>query len=205
MIIKTVMKTRYYTIFCCMLLCITISAKQNEACNVQADALIAAYLDDDYEVFAELFPDTYSKFLDLFAYDSPLGEDHILVEKGYVFFSFLFSDSRVLNSNILNKILGISYGFIWNSDNRGYFVGEVLSLSMNHPQEISNFLSNKTDYEIISYFRLCLQTLWPDNSVYLRDVYQPLLALYSKYSQKYELLIKQAFIAAGEDAEHIVI
>lgn len=184
-------------------LCITVCAQESISLESQADALIQAYDNNDYEAFAKAFPSSYTNFLDLFGYDIDGKSENILYHKSWSFITFFFSDSRVLEGTNLDKILGISYGFKWDADAPSLFIGHTIDLSLKHPQEIIGYLDTRTDSDKISYFKLCLACLLPDHPDYLKERFYPLLHLYETYSFRYAELIRAAYVKAAVDAARV--
>lgn len=87
----------------------------------------------------------------------------ILYDDANEHISFLFSTDRVLESKVLDKLLSLSYNYVWSStDAVEYVIDGTLQLLLNHPNRMTAYFSKKTDEEVILFLQMALIGFFPD-------------------------------------------
>lgn len=148
--------------------------------------LLNAYENNNHEAFVEAFPSSYIDYFRLFYY-----------EEGYADFSFplleclnffLFG-SDYFDPKIIDKLVSVSIGFRYHED-VDFILTDYLRKFLNtYSQESALYLEKKEDAEIISFFRMTFQALYPENEwEYIMIVKKNL----AKYSEKLIPLMKEA-------------
>lgn len=166
-----------------------------------ASKLNNAYKYDDYEAFVDAFPTNFEDFLNLYGYDKFEG-GRILYYDSCKHIQYLFSERRIIDSNRLDLLINLSYGFKWGVDASSCLQDESQRLVKNYPQNIAEWLILKKDSDIISFFRMCLTELIKD---YSTDLYNTFIKEYSPISPRITKLIKAAYVLALEDSDKIVV
>ncbi len=175
--------------------------------NVQkcADALQKAYEEKDYDAFVDAFPNKYEDFVNVYGYDHENRKPMVLCIYGYEHIKFLFSDKRVEETNVLDKILSLSYNYIWDGiDAICCFIDGVYQLLLDNPHRMIEYFSKKTDEEVISFLQLSITNIDSDNTYYIKD-YNKLIDTYTPYSSKIVRLLKIAFERAKRASEILVV
>ena len=127
-----------------------------------ADALQKAYEEKDYDAFVDAFPDKYEDFINVYGYDFDNWQKKILYDDANEHLNFLLSNDRVLESKVLDKLLSLSYNYIWSSTDAGFDVIDgTLQLLLNHPKRMTEYFSKKTDEEVISFLQMALIGFFP--------------------------------------------
>ena len=169
-----------------------------------ADSLTAAYDAKDYDAYVAAFPDKYEDFVKVYGYDHKNGEKMALYDCSYEHIGFLFSGERVVEQKVLDKLLSLSYGFIWDADAVNYVITRTEQILLDYPQRMTEYFAGKTDDEVISFLQMALTCLYPDNDYYLKDC-QKIVETYTPYSNRIVRLLKVAQEKAKEASEVLVI
>ena len=169
-----------------------------------ADSLTAAYDARDYDAYVAAFPDKYEDFVKVYGYDHKNRKKMILYDCADEHIGFFFSDEMVLEQKVLDKLLSLSYGFIWDADAVNYVIRKVRHILFDYPQRMTEYFAGKTDDEVISFLQMALTCLYPDNDYYLKDC-QKIVETYTPYSNRIVRLLKVAQEKAKEASEVLVI
>ena len=169
-----------------------------------ADALQKAYEEKDYDAFVDAFPDKYEDFLNVYGYDKKNGQGNPLYDHYVEHLDFLFNNEKVLEENVLNKLLSLSYNYIWRSDAVSQVIYETEKLLLEYPKRFTEYFSGKTDEEVISFIQMALTNIDTDNSYYLKGYYK-LLETYTPYSGRIVKLAKIAFERAKKACDVLVV
>lgn len=169
-----------------------------------ADSLNAAYDAKDYDAYVDAFPDKYEDFVKVYGYDHKNGVKTILYDCSYEHIDFLFSSERVVEQKVLDKLLSLSYGYIWDADAVKYVIMGVKRILFDYPQRMTEYFAGKTDDEVISFLQMALTCLYSDNEYYLEGC-RKLVETYTPYSNRIVRLLKVAQEKAKEASEVLVI
>ncbi len=168
-----------------------------------ADALQKAYEEKDYDAFVDAFPDKYEDFINVYGYDFDNWQKKILYDDANEHLNFLFSNDGVLESKVLDKILSLSYNYVWSStDAVEYVIDGTLQLLLNHPKRMTSYFFKKTDEEVISFLQMALIGFFP---VYILKHGNELIEIYKPYSKRMVRLLKIACVRAQKATETMVI
>ena len=168
-----------------------------------ADALQKAYEEKDYDAFVDAFPDKYEDFINVYGYDFDNWQKKILYDDANEHLNFLLSNDRVLESKVLDKLLSLSYNYIWSSTDAGFDVIDgTLQLLLNHPKRMTEYFSKKTDEEVISFLQMALIGFFP---IYILKHGNELIEIYKPYSKRMVRLLKIACVRAQKATETMVI
>ena len=168
-----------------------------------ADALQKAYEEKDYDAFVDAFPDKYEDFINVYGYDFDNWQKKILYDDANEHLNFLLSNDRVLESKVLDKLLSLSYNYVWSSTDAGFDVIDgTLQLLLNHPKRMTEYFSKKTDEEVISFLQMALIGFFP---VYILKHGNELIEIYKPYSKRMVRLLKIACVRAQKATETMVI
>ncbi len=169
-----------------------------------AEALQKAYEEQDYDAFVAAFPDKYEDFVNVYGYDMINGTKKILYDCGYEHIKYLFSNDRIVETKVLDKLLGLSYNYIWAADAVNYVIDDTRQLLISKPQRMTEYFSEKTDEEVISFLQMALTCLYSDNKWYLKDYYN-IIETYTPYSDRIAKLAKVAFERAKKACDVLVV
>lgn len=169
-----------------------------------ADLLKAAYDAKDYDAYVDAFPDKYDDFVKVYGYDHINGEKTILYDCAYEHIDFLFSSERVVEQKILDKLLSLSYDFIWDADAVNYVITRTEQILLDYPQRMTEYFDGKTDDAVISFLQMALTCLDSDNDYYLEGC-RKFVETYTPYSNRIVRLLKVAQEKAKEASEVLVI
>lgn len=169
-----------------------------------ADSLKAAYDAKDYDAYVDVFPDKYEDFVKVYGYDLKRGEKTILYDCSYEHIAFFFSSERVVEQKVLDKLLSLSYGFIWDADAVNYVITRTEQILLDYPQRMTGYFAGKTDDEVISFLQMALTCLDSDNDYYLEGC-RNLVETYTPFSNRIVRLLKIAQEKAKEASEVLVI
>ena len=168
-----------------------------------ADALQKAYEEKNHDAFVDAFPDKYGDFVNVYGYDFDNWQKKILYDDANEHISFLFSTDRVLESKVLDKLLSLSYNYVWSStDAVEYVIDGTLQLLLNHPNRMTAYFSKKTDEEVILFLQMALIGFFPD---YILKQGNELVEIYKPYSKRMVQLLKIACVRAQKATETMVI
>lgn len=127
----------------------------------------------------------------------------ILYDDANEHISFLLSTDRVLESKVLDKLLSLSYNYVWSStDAVEYVIDGTLQLLLNHPNRMTAYFSKKTDEEVILFLQMALIGFFPD---YILKQGNELVEIYKPYSKRMVQLLKIACVRAQKATETMVI
>ncbi len=168
-----------------------------------ADALQKAYEENDYDAFVAAFPDKFENMLEVYGYDYINGKK-ILYDHYREHFEFLFSNERVMETKVLDKLLSLSYNCIWDADAVNSLIGGAYQLLVCAPHRMTEYFSEKTDEEVTSFLQLSLTTIDSENDYYLKE-YNKLIEIYTLYSDRIVKLLKIAFERAKKASEILVV
>ena len=174
--------------------------------NVQkcADALKKAYEEKDYDAFVDAFPDKYEDFVNVYYWDNIKNEKMILYDHYVEHLDFLFNSPKVIEGKVLDKLLSLSYNYIWGADAVSQVIYETEKLLLEYPNRFTEYFSGKTDEEVISFIQMALTNIDTDNSYYLKGYYK-LLETYTPYSGRIVKLAKIAFERAKKACDVLVV
>lgn len=149
--------------------------------------LLEAYENNDHEAFVEAFPSSYIDYFRLFYYKKeyedpsfPFGEI-----PDYFLFGIDYFDPK-----IIDKLVSVSIGFRYYCEDIDNLLLHSLRKFLNtYSQESALYLEKKEDAEIISFFRMTFQALYPNNIWETIMIVKKNLA---KYSEKLIPLMKEA-------------
>ena len=168
----------------------------------RAEALQKAYEEKDYDAFIDAFPDKYEDFVNIYGYDSK--ELHILYFFSNDHLEFLFSNDRIIETKVLDKLLSLSNDYVWQADAVSFVIIETRQLLLEHPKRITEYLSGKSDAEVISFFQMALTCLLPEDKDYLSE-YHKLYDVYTPYPDRIVRLLKVAFERAKQASEVLIV
>lgn len=184
-------------VFCVLLSVLTIGVKGD--LDEIAQRLVDSYEKQDYEAFMEAFPDDYDTFYELYGFDSKNGGKPLYyIGMEHVF--FFFKEEDVIAHRYLGKLLSLSEGFIWDADAPNFFTDGCNKILHAFPDEITEFLNEKTDEEVVSFLRLCILTGFPTYDHYIED-YDALSKEYASYSERIVALLKTARLMILNDPD----
>ena len=169
-----------------------------------ADALQKAYEEKDYDAFVDAFPDKYEDFVNVYYWDNIKNEKMILYDHYVEHLDFLFNSPKVIEGKVLDKLLSLSYNYIWRSDAVSQVIYETEKLLLEYPKRFTEYFSGKTDEEVISFLQMALTNIDTDNSYYLKGYYK-LLETYTPYSGRIVKLAKIAFERAKKACDVLVV
>ena len=169
-----------------------------------ANALLKAYEEKDYDAFVDAFPDKYEDFVNVYGYDSKKRTKKLLYDYYAEHLDFLFNNEKVLEENVLNKLLSLSYNYIWNADAVDYVIEGTKQVLLDYPKEMTEYFSKKTDDEVISFIQMALTCLLSDDPGYLSK-YDKLIKTYEPYSGRIIKLAKIAFERAKKACDVLVV
>ena len=174
--------------------------------NVQkcADALQKAYEEKDYDAFVDAFPDKYEDFVNVYYWDNIKNKKMILYDHYVEHLDFLFNSPKVIEGKVLDKLLSLSYNYIWGADAVSQVIYETEKLLLEYPKRFTEYFSGKTDEEVISFLQMALTNIDTDNSYYLKGYYK-LLETYTPYSGRIVKLAKIAFERAKKACDVLVV
>lgn len=148
--------------------------------------LLEAYENNNHEAFVEAFPSSYIDYFRLFYYKKeyedpsfPLGEI-----PDYFLFGIDYFDPK-----IIDKLVSVSIGFRLHEDVDFMLTNDLWKFLNTYAKESALYLEKKEDAEIISFFRMTFQALYPDNIWETIMIVKKNLA---KYSEKLIPLMKEA-------------
>ncbi len=168
-----------------------------------AEALQKAYEEKDYDAYVDAFPDKYEDFVNIYGYDHKNKQINILYDCYDEHLDFLFNNKKILEDKVLDKLLSLSYNFVWNSTGAG-FINETEKILLEYPKRMIEYFSTKTDEEVISFLQMALTNIDTDNSYYLKGYYK-LLETYTPYSGRIVKLAKIAFERAKKACDVLVV
>jgi len=169
-----------------------------------ADALQKAYEEKDYDAFVDAFPDKYEDFVNVYYWDNIKNEKMILYDHYVEHLDFLFNSPKVIEGKVLDKLLSLSYNYIWGADAVSQVIYETEKLLLEYPKRFTEYFSGKTDEEVISFLQMALTNIDTDNSYYLKGYYK-LLETYTPYSGRIVKLAKIAFERAKKACDVLVV
>ncbi len=167
-----------------------------------AEALQKAYEEKDYDAYVDAFPDKYENFVNVYGYDKD--NFHVLYYDAFKHIKFLFSNDKVLESKVLDKLLSLSFGYIWQADAVNYVIYETKQILLIHPKRFTEYFSGKTDEEVISFIQMAFTCLLSDDPCYLSK-YNQLIETYTTYSDRIVKLAKLAFERAKKACDVLVV
>lgn len=154
-----------------------ISAKQ---------LLLNAYENNNHEAFVEAFPSSYIDYFRLFYYKEEYEDPSFPL--GDIPDFFLFGIDY-FDPKIIDKLVAVSIGFRYHEDVDFILTYYLRKFLNTYSQESALYLEQKEDAEIISFFRMTFQALYPENEwEYIMIVKKNL----AKYSEKLIPLMKEA-------------
>lgn len=149
--------------------------------------LLNAYENNDHEAFVEAFPSSYTDYYRLFYYKEEY-EDPSFSSVDFPDY-FLFG-SDYFDPKIIDKLVSVSIGFRYYCEDINNLLLHSLRKYLNtYPQESALYLEQKEDAEIVSFFRMAFQALYPGNIWEIIMIVKKNLA---KYSEKLIPLMKEA-------------
>ena len=169
-----------------------------------ADALQKAYEEKDYDAFVDAFPDKYEDFVNVYYWDNIKNKKMILYDHYVEHLDFLFNSPKVIEGKVLDKLLSLSYNYIWGADAVSQVIYETEKLLLEYPKRFTEYFSGKTDEEVISFLQMALTNIDTDNSYYLKGYYK-LLETYTPYSGRIVKLAKIAFERAKKACDVLVV
>ena len=169
-----------------------------------ADALQKAYEEKDYDAFVDAFPDKYEDFVNVYYWDNIKNKKMILYDHYVEHLDFLFNSPKVIEGKVLDKLLSLSYNYIWGADAVSQVIYETEKLLLEYPNRFTEYFSGKTDEEVISFIQMALTNIDTDNSYYLKGYYK-LLETYTPYSGRIVKLAKIAFERAKKACDVLVV
>ena len=170
----------------------------------RAEALQKAYEEKNYDAFVDAFPDKYEDFGNILGYDGENDKLGLLYHGSEKYIDFLFDNEKVMEDNVLDKLLSLSYNFIWEADAVSFVIMRTMQLLVDYPQKMTEYFSKKTDEEVISFIQMSLTCLLSDNPVYLSE-YNRLIETYTAYSDRIVKLAKIAFKRAKQACDVLVV
>lgn len=168
------------------------------------DALQKAYEDKDYKAYVNAFPDKYEDFVNVYGYDSKNRQKKVLYDVYVEHLSFLFDNDLVLDDSVLDKLLNLSYNYIWDADAVEYVIMRTKQLLLEHPQRMTEYFSEKTDGEVTSFLQMALTCLIPEDQGYLSK-YHKLVERYTPYSNRIVQCLKIALKRAKKASDVLVV
>lgn len=155
----------------------------------------------DHDAFMEAFPREEKLFSEIYGLEGDNIQYPIkgLIEE-FVFkhLDFFFSNKKLVIDKYLDVLLSLSVGFSWDEYAHEYFAMGCNQLLHGFPKEITEFLSDKTDDEVVSFLRLCILTGFPTYDGYIED-YKKLSKEYALYSERIAALLKVARLEVLND------
>lgn len=166
-----------------ILLFIGVNAICSSSFPSKVDMLKKAYNENDSELFWRNFPDTFHELIELYGYDTSLGQPKELYSESYLHIKFLFKSCAVPDVKHFEKLYGIAKDGYWDADAANYFHEGVWKLTLSYPSIWMKVFEGKKDSELIDFWKYVISTPHPEasNQSYFKK-YMDTLKCYASYS-----------------------
>lgn len=129
----------------CFLLLVNITNFEgsNESPQNKVDSIALlkqAYNERNYDTFFNLFPDSFSKFIEYYGYVG--NEPMPLYPMAYEHIDYLVSN-KSCKHRLLTKLFNIAKNAIWEADAPNYLRSSIIGLVVEHPKIILSLLKNE--------------------------------------------------------------
>lgn len=148
---------------------------------------------DDSVAFFKCFPSTFSLFKAIYDYGSPL------YEESYSHIEFFFSNISVDESQMIDKLIGLSIGGRWDADAINYLSKGTRDFVNSHISATVSVLQNKSEIESYLFWLFIFDSPHPSN---LREDFNVIYTKVFAQNVVQANLLRKAYVYLIESEKH---